>query len=180
MFFLNRLVIKMIKSYQKKDLPHRCRHIPSCSCYGLECFEKFNFLKASFLTTYRIIRCNPLSWKIYDPVPLSKKEKKEKKILFKERSKFDDSFFKQDLASNIIMLWENSFGMVEYNDFSKITNNEMTIFLTNIEYLAFYIKKNQPKKTYKQSKKYLKQYLFSDIRYHPHLFINNYNQKSSL
>ena len=78
--FLNKLAIKLIKQYQKKDRPHRCRHIPSCSNYGLECYQKFNFFKASFLTRYRILRCNPLSYKIYDPVPLTKSEKKEQKF----------------------------------------------------------------------------------------------------
>ena len=75
----NKWAIKCIQLYQKdKDRPHRCRHLPSCSNYGLECFTKFNFIKASFLTGYRILRCNPLSHKVFDPVPLSKKEKQLK------------------------------------------------------------------------------------------------------
>ena len=78
--FLNRLAIKLIKFYQKnKSNYKRCRHIPTCSNYGLECYEKFNFIKASFLTGYRILRCNPLSKNIYDPVPLTKEQKKIKK-----------------------------------------------------------------------------------------------------
>lgn len=77
---LNTLCIKFIQKYQKnKTTNGRCRHYPCCSDYGLACYKKFGFLKATFLTGYRIVRCNPLSKKVYDPVPLSKKEKKEKK-----------------------------------------------------------------------------------------------------
>jgi putative membrane protein insertion efficiency factor len=46
-----------------------CLFEPSCSAYGLECFKKFNFFKAIYLTLYRIIRCNPFSKGGYDPVP---------------------------------------------------------------------------------------------------------------
>ena len=69
----NKWAIKLIKLYQKdKDRPHRCRHLPSCSNYGLECFEKFNFIKASFLTGYRILRCNPLNHKVFASLRTSK------------------------------------------------------------------------------------------------------------
>ncbi len=75
---LNTLFIKLIKSYQKnKTVSGRCRHYPCCSDYGLECFQKFGFLKALMLTTWRILRCNPFSRKTFDPVPLTKKEKME-------------------------------------------------------------------------------------------------------
>lgn len=75
---MNKLCIKLIESYQKhtKNLNHRCRFYPSCSNYGLECYKRFNFFKASFLTLYRIIRCNPWNKCGYDPVP----EKKAKLI----------------------------------------------------------------------------------------------------
>lgn len=81
---MNKLIIKLIKNYQKNISPNtcpRCRYTPTCSQYGLECFQKFNFFKASFLTIYRIIRCNPLSKGGYDPVPLSKIEKQLKQFL---------------------------------------------------------------------------------------------------
>ncbi|HHU80688.1 MAG TPA: membrane protein insertion efficiency factor YidD [Acholeplasmataceae bacterium] len=76
---LNKLAIKIIKAYQKnKDIigSGRCKHYPSCSNYGLECYQKFNFFKATWLTFYRIIRCNPFTKKVYDPVPLTKEEKR--------------------------------------------------------------------------------------------------------
>ena len=84
---LNSFAIKCIKKYQQnKELigSGRCKHYPSCSNYAIGCYEKFNFFKASFLTLFRIIRCNPLTKKVYDPVPLNSKEKKELKKRRKE------------------------------------------------------------------------------------------------
>lgn len=74
-------MIKAIKYYQKLAVNKqtRCRYHPSCSFYGLECYQKFGFLKATSLTIWRILRCNPLSKGGYDPVPLNYLEK-----LFKE------------------------------------------------------------------------------------------------
>lgn len=80
--FLNQIAVKAIKKYQvNKDIigRGRCRHYPTCSNYAIEAYEKFNFFKASFLTFWRILRCNPFSWKVYDPVPLTKEEKRKLK-----------------------------------------------------------------------------------------------------
>lgn len=74
---MNKVIIFLIKSYQKnqnQNLKH-CRFSPSCSSYGLACFEKFGFFKASFLTMMRILRCTPLSRGGYDPVPKNIVEK---------------------------------------------------------------------------------------------------------
>lgn len=75
---MNKICIKLIKFYQTKISPntsHKCRYFPSCSQYGLECFQKFSFFKALFLTIFRILRCNPLFKGGWDPSPLSKIEK---------------------------------------------------------------------------------------------------------
>ena len=80
---MNKLFIMLIKFYQNKISPnmnHRCRYMPSCSQYALECFKKFCFIKAFFLTTFRILRCNPLFKGGYDPSPLSKIEKQIYKL----------------------------------------------------------------------------------------------------
>ncbi|HHX79760.1 MAG TPA: membrane protein insertion efficiency factor YidD [Acholeplasmataceae bacterium] len=68
---MNKIVEKMILKYQQltKDKQKRCRYHPSCSNYGLECFQKFGFFKAFFLTAGRILRCNPLFKGGYEPVP---------------------------------------------------------------------------------------------------------------
>ena len=71
---MNKLCVKLIESYQKNKNPNskRCKYVPSCSNYGLECYKKFNFFKASFLTLWRLLRCNPFSKGGYDPIPLFK------------------------------------------------------------------------------------------------------------
>ena len=74
----NKLAIKLIKKYQEsKDFFGRghCHFYPSCSNYAIECYQKFNFFKASFLTTKRLLRCNRFHKCGYDPVPLTKEEK---------------------------------------------------------------------------------------------------------
>ncbi len=72
---MNKIPIKMIKWYQKNISPysgHHCRHKPTCSQYAVTAYERFNFVKASFLTTKRILTCNPLFKPKYDPVPEKK------------------------------------------------------------------------------------------------------------
>lgn len=83
---MNKLIIKLIKYYQSatKENKKWCKYYPTCSNYALEAYQKFNFFKATFLTIYRIIRCNPFSKGGYDPVPLSKKEKENLKNPLKE------------------------------------------------------------------------------------------------
>ncbi|MDY0294289.1 MAG: membrane protein insertion efficiency factor YidD [Acholeplasmataceae bacterium] len=77
---MRKLAIRLIEWYQKEISPHsnhKCRHTPTCSAYAKECYVRFNFFKASFLTTKRILTCNPLFKPKYDPVPEKKiKEKK--------------------------------------------------------------------------------------------------------
>ena len=75
----NKGLSKLIDFYQKgisPNQPPRCRFTPTCSQYAKECYQKFGFLKASYLTTKRLLRCNPLFKGGYDPVPLTKEEKK--------------------------------------------------------------------------------------------------------
>lgn len=52
-----------------------CKHIPSCSNYGIEAIREYGSIKGSYLTILRIIRCNPFSKGGYDPVPRRKYEK---------------------------------------------------------------------------------------------------------
>ena len=47
-----------------------CRYYPTCSQYCLETFQKHSPLKALYLSTLRILRCNPwISRDYFDPVP---------------------------------------------------------------------------------------------------------------
>ena len=65
------IVIKLIKIYQNIPGPwhNSCRHIPTCSNYALTAIERYGFIKGSFLSIKRIIKCNPLGTYGYDPVP---------------------------------------------------------------------------------------------------------------
>jgi len=71
MKILNNIFIFIIDLYKKAVSPHfpsTCRYYPSCSTYAKESFVKYNFLKAIFKSTYRVLRCNPFSKGGYDPV----------------------------------------------------------------------------------------------------------------
>ena len=48
-------------------LPKSCRFIPTCSSYSVEAYQDFGFWKGSVLTTWRVLRCNPLSKGGFDP-----------------------------------------------------------------------------------------------------------------
>lgn len=74
---MNKLAIKLIQMYKRgtSSSPKRCKYMPTCSSYGLECYQKFSFIYASWLTFYRIIRCNPISKGGYNPPPKSIIEK---------------------------------------------------------------------------------------------------------
>ena len=81
----NKVPISLINKYQKstENKAHRCRFYPSCSQYAKECYEKYGFVKASLLATKRLLKCNPLFKRAYDPVPLTKNEKLELKSDYK-------------------------------------------------------------------------------------------------
>lgn len=47
-----------------------CRYHPSCSKYALESFKYQGLIKGTFLTVWRLLRCNPWSsGGIDDPLP---------------------------------------------------------------------------------------------------------------
>lgn len=74
------ILIKLIKVYQRipGNFHNDCRHIPTCSNYGIEAIEEYGSIKGSFMTVKRILKCNPWGTSGYDPV--IKKEKKNEKI----------------------------------------------------------------------------------------------------
>ncbi len=67
------LAIYAIKFYRLLISPllpaNTCRFYPTCSEYSLEAFQKYNFLKALWLSIKRISRCHPLNKGGYDPLP---------------------------------------------------------------------------------------------------------------
>jgi len=67
---LRSLVIKFIEFYQKTISPDygifkhpvgHCRFYPSCSEYGKLAIKKYGIIRGIFLSTWRILRCNPWS-----------------------------------------------------------------------------------------------------------------------
>jgi len=73
---MKNIIIKMIKIYQITPLKSHnyCRHIPTCSNYTIGCLENHGLFKGLFLSSKRILKCNPLGTSGYDPIP-------ERKIL---------------------------------------------------------------------------------------------------
>ena len=77
MRIINKMVVFIIKGYQKLLSPltgNNCRYYPTCSHYSITAFKRFNFLKALWLSTTRILKCNPLFKGGIDPVPKKKEE----------------------------------------------------------------------------------------------------------
>lgn len=74
---MKNILIGCIKIYQSIPGPwHKmCRHIPTCSNYGIEAINKHGCIKGSILTIKRILKCNPFGTYGYDPVPEIRRKK---------------------------------------------------------------------------------------------------------
>lgn len=63
--------VVLIKVYQIGISPllgSKCRYTPTCSQYSIEAFKKYHLVKAIYLTTKRILSCNPWGGSGYDPL----------------------------------------------------------------------------------------------------------------
>lgn len=126
---INNKLIKLIKKYQNNkapETPARCVHYPTCSNYSIECYEKFNFFKATFLTIKRILFCTPLNKKFYDPVPYTKEEKKINKELDKLAKEIEEillehynKYPQMEITDFIKLIYQNSFGPRHMHNPSK-------------------------------------------------------------
>jgi len=68
---MNKTIIKAIEWYQRgvsESTGGKCRHTPTCSNYAKDAFKIYPFPKAFYLSTKRILSCNPLFTPKYDPV----------------------------------------------------------------------------------------------------------------
>jgi len=71
---MKKIMINIIKFYKKhisiylKKIGVECKYCPTCSEYALQAYEKYGFLKGTFLTIKRILKCNPFSKGGYDPL----------------------------------------------------------------------------------------------------------------
>ncbi|MDR2582105.1 MAG: membrane protein insertion efficiency factor YidD [Fibromonadaceae bacterium] len=66
------MLINLIKLYQKVHpafFSGCCRFYPTCSNYAIEALQKYGAAKGIWLTTKRILRCQPFCKGGFDPVP---------------------------------------------------------------------------------------------------------------
>lgn len=72
MRFLNKIPLFLIGVYRMWISPMlgggKCKYNPTCSEYAMQAYKKYNFFKATGLTIWRILRCNPFSKGGYDPL----------------------------------------------------------------------------------------------------------------
>ncbi|MDQ3683736.1 MAG: membrane protein insertion efficiency factor YidD [Bacteroidota bacterium] len=62
-------LIKFYRRFISPMLPPTCRFTPTCSQYGLQAFQKYGLFKGFWLTTKRLLRCQPWGGSGYDPLP---------------------------------------------------------------------------------------------------------------
>ncbi len=74
---MKKVAIKIIDFYKAvtANRPPSCRYFPSCSTYAKDAYQMHSFTKATRLTVWRLLRCNPFSKGGFDPVPLPKNTK---------------------------------------------------------------------------------------------------------
>lgn len=68
---VNFVPVSLIRFYRTVISPllgPSCRYFPTCSQYALDAYREHNFFYASWLTLWRVLRCNPFSKGGYDPV----------------------------------------------------------------------------------------------------------------
>jgi hypothetical protein len=61
-----------IRLYQialSSHLPTQCKFTPTSSHYGLGCIRKYGTVRGGVLTTWRLLRCSPLTRGGVDPIP---------------------------------------------------------------------------------------------------------------
>lgn len=62
--------VKFYRACISPLLPPSCRFTPTCSQYALEALRVHGALKGTWLTIWRLLRCNPFNRHVgYDPVP---------------------------------------------------------------------------------------------------------------
>ena len=61
------IMINLIKFYKKhisiflEKNGVKCKYYPTCSEYSIQAYEKYGFLKGTFFSIRRILKCNPFS-----------------------------------------------------------------------------------------------------------------------
>ena len=70
------LMIWIIKGYQKVPGPWHdaCKYQPTCSNYAIGVYKEFGFIKGTYLTIKRLLKCTPWHNGGYDPIPTKKRK----------------------------------------------------------------------------------------------------------
>ena len=63
------LPIRFYRRYLSPLKPPICRFTPTCSSYAIEALETHGLVRGTWLTTWRILRCQPFCRGGHDPVP---------------------------------------------------------------------------------------------------------------
>ncbi|MCA0427421.1 MAG: membrane protein insertion efficiency factor YidD [Bacteroidetes bacterium] len=63
------LTIKLYQWFISPLLPNACRYTPTCSEYAIQAFQKYNLIKAFWLSLKRISSCGPWGGHGHDPLP---------------------------------------------------------------------------------------------------------------
>lgn len=66
-----RILILLIEAYRRFISPYvpcECRYYPTCSSYAKEAIERKGVIRGIFLSTKRVLKCNPFNPGGYDPV----------------------------------------------------------------------------------------------------------------
>ena len=56
------LIINIYKYFFSPLLGNKCRFLPSCSDYCIECLQEHGFFKGLYLSFKRIIKCHPIKF----------------------------------------------------------------------------------------------------------------------
>ena len=78
--FINICIIKIYQYFISPLLGNRCRYLPTCSEYTIECLKKYGLVKGIIKSTKRILSCHPIKslggGEGFDPVIKNIKVKK--------------------------------------------------------------------------------------------------------
>lgn len=69
---MSRLLLLLLRFYKRWISPflgQRCRFQPTCSEYARVAIVRFGPVRGTLLTSWRLMRCQPLCAGGYDPVP---------------------------------------------------------------------------------------------------------------
>lgn len=72
--------VKIYRRFISPLKPPCCRFVPTCSQYAIEAYEEWGFIVGTFLTFWRILRCNPFCKGGFDPVPKRKNTNKKRSV----------------------------------------------------------------------------------------------------